>query len=64
MLNLRGRDEVQPFGDKVIELPGGYCGRRSRVGGKGSMSSEADAIHAVDAGEADLAKVPRGRGMP
>ena len=59
VLNPRGPNEVQPFGEKVTELSGGTL--RLQIQSeweKGLISGEADAIHAVQAGRADLAIVP------
>jgi TRAP-type C4-dicarboxylate transport system substrate-binding protein len=59
VLNPRGPGEVQPFGEKVAELSGGNLRLQIQSGWeKGSISSEADAIHTVQSGAADLAIVP------
>lgn len=51
VLNPRGPNEVQPFGDKVTELSGGTLRLQIQSGWeKGLISGEADAIHAVQAG--------------
>jgi TRAP-type C4-dicarboxylate transport system substrate-binding protein len=58
VLNTRGTDELQPFAAKVAEVSGGRLGLA--MGDKwerGSTSSEVDAIHAVQAGQADLSVV-------
>ena len=56
VLNTRSSDEVQPFVDKLTTLSKGTL--RLDIQSKwerGSTTSEADAIHAIQAGKADLA---------
>lgn len=58
VLNTRGSDEVQPFADKVAKLSGGKLELVLDNGvERGTPSSEAHAIRAIEAGKADLTVV-------
>ena len=59
LVNRSGPQEVQPFVEKVSELSGGTLRLAIQSGwGEGLAHPEDDAIHAVQAGQVDLAVVP------
>jgi TRAP-type C4-dicarboxylate transport system substrate-binding protein len=59
LVNRSGPQEVQPFVEKVSELSSGTLRLAIPSGwGEGLASPEDDAIHAVQAGQVDLAVVP------
>jgi TRAP-type transport system periplasmic protein len=58
VLNTRAIEEVQPFIDKLVELSKGALRLEGQQKwGRGSTTSDTDAIRAVQAGKADLAIV-------
>jgi TRAP-type C4-dicarboxylate transport system substrate-binding protein len=59
LVNRSGPQEIQPFVEKVSELSSGTLRLAIQSGwGEGLASPEDDAIHAVQAGQVDLAVVP------